>query len=460
MSLGKDNPAASFDANRWRRLLRDIHAGQVLPVIGPELITITLPEKGKMSLSRHLAEQLAERLNVTLPFEQETSLSTVTCAWLLDGGASIDVYDELRDLVDHLDAPPCQALLDLASISDFSLYISTTFDPLMGQALKQMRPGFLPDRNSMDFHPNDPRDLPDPKNMPKPFLYHILGTHDTYPDFVVWEEDHIEYLCGLLRAQDNLRVLSDYLRNKDLLFIGSPFADWVVRLFLRMAKSKRLFETRVQGRQDYVADKPSHIARPTIFFFERQVGSTRIIAGDPSAFIAELAEKWRENYGVVKRGDDILQRMAEDMPRDSVFISYSRDDQVAAVEMAAGLLAAQVPVWLDRGRLAAGENYERSLEHAVKNDASFFISLISRATEADPNRFVHRERVWAAQRHVDGFVFYIPVLIEDLPKVQQEPAEFAKAHQENLPGGRVSPEFVGRMQKLIIEYRLSGRPRG
>ena len=459
MNRENEDLAVSFDPNRWRRLLRDIHAGQVLPVIGPEMVIVTIPGRGRIPLSRHLAEQLAERLDVNLPSDQVLSLSAVACTWLLNGGASIDVYDELRDLVDHLDAPPCQALLDLAAISDFSLYISTTFDPLMEQALKQMRPGFLPERNCMDFHPNEPRDLPDPRDMPTPFLYHILGTHNTYPDFVVWEEDHIEYMCGLLRAQDNLRVLFDHLRNKDLLFLGSPFADWIVRLFLRVAKSKRLFESRASHREDYVADNPSRIASPTVFFFERQVGSTRIIPGDPCVFAAELAQRWGENYGVVKK-EEILQRMTEDMPRDSVFISYSRDDQAAAVEMAAGLLAARIPIWLDRGRLTAGENYERSLEHAVKNDAGFFISLISRATEADPNRFVHRERAWAAQRHVDGFVFYIPVVIEDLARVSQEPEVFARAHQERLPGGRVTPEFVRRMKGLIDEFRVSGRPRG
>jgi len=445
-----------LDEGDWRSLLRDIHAGQVLPVIGPELVTIPLADGRQIPLCQHLAAALARELKVALPPDPPPTLNAMACAWLLSGRSSKGLYDELRELVDVLKVPPPKPLLDLASITDFGLYLSSTFDPLMGQALEQRRPGFLRTRGSSDFHPNNPRDLPEPR--PNPFLFHILGTHNTYPNFVVWEEDYIEYVCGLLRLQDNLRRLFDELRNRDLLLIGAPFSDWIVRLFLRVAKGKRFSEPRDQGRQDYVADEPAVIGQPTIFFYQQHVGSTRIIPGDPRAFASELARQWDDRYAGAARGD-LLQRMSDDLPRGSVCISYSRDDLAAAVELARGLMAAQVPVWLDKGRLSAGENYDRSLEHAVKNDASFFISLISTATESDAGRYVHRERAWAAQRHVDGFAYYVPVLIEDLPRVEREPAVFSRFQRESLPGGKVTPAFAQRMRRLVEEYRVSGQPR-
>jgi hypothetical protein len=446
-----------LEGRHWRSLLRDIHAGQVVPVIGPELVMIARADGRQVPLCCYLAEELAQRLGVALGSDTQPTLNDVACAWLLSGQSSKGIYDELRELVDQISIPPPQPLLDLASITDFGVYISSTFDPLLSQALQQMRPGFLPNSSSLDFHPNAPRDLPQP--LPNPFLYHILGTHNTYPDFVVWEEDYIEYVCGLLRSQDNLRVLFDLLRNKDLLLIGAPFNDWIVRLFLRVAKGKRFSEARDQGRQDYVADEPAGVGKPTIFFYERQVGSTRIIPGDPRAFAGELARHWRERYASATQGD-FLQRMGDELPRGAVFISYSRDDLSAATELARGLMAAQVPVWMDKGRLSAGENYQRSLEHAVKTDASFFISLISKATESDPDRYVHQERAWAAQRQVDGFVYYLPVLIEDLSRVEREPPAFARLHRELLPGGRVSTAFTQRMRNLVQEHRTSGQPRG
>ena len=440
----------------WRSLLRDIHAGQVIPIIGPEIVTVSSEDGHQVPLYNHLAKQLADRLGVALIPGQPPTLNGVACAWLLSGNSSKGFYDELRELVDDLKVTPSQALLDLASIEDFNLYISSTFDPILGKALQQMRQVFLPEKSSGEFHPANPRDLPQP--LPKPYLYHILGTHNTYPDFVVWEEDYLEHICGLLRAQDNLRILFDQLRNRDLLLIGSPFSDWLVRFFLRVAKGKRFTEPRDQGRQDYVADEPAGISQPTIFFYEQNVGSTRIIPGNPRLFASELAQQWRQRYAAAT--SDPMQRMGENLPRGSVFISYSRDDSSAATALARGLLDALVPVWMDRGRLAAGENYARSLEHAVKYDASFFIALISKATESNPDRYVHQERAWAAERHVDGFIFYIPILIDDLPQVTHEPSRFANIHRENLPGGKITPAFAKRMLRLIEEYRDSGQPRG
>ena len=458
MALESRRSTAPFlDDRQWRSLLRDIHAGQVLPVIGPELVTITTADGQQISLYRHLAAELAKRLKIPIPQGEAPTLNAVTCSWLLSGNSCKEIYDEVRDLVDKLDAQPSRALLDLTSISDFALFISTTFDPLTSQALEHNNPGFLPEQNCLDFHPSNPRDLP--SQLPAPFLFHILGTHNTYPDFVIWEEDYIEYICGLLEKQDNLRLLFDHLRNKDLLLIGSPFNDWIVRFFLRVAKGKRFSAPREQGRLDYVADEPGTIAPPTIFFYEQEVGSTRIIPGNPSDFACELARQWRGFYSL-STGGDLLQSMSDELPRGSVFISYSHDDQSAALELARGLMAAKIPVWLDKKRLSAGENFERQLEHAIKDEASFFISMISKNTESDQSRYVHQERAWAAEHQVDGFVYYIPVLIDTLATVEYEPPQLSAIHRTLLLHGRVTSDFARRMQSLVEEYRNSGRPKG
>ena len=98
-----------LDKSGWRTLLRDIHAGQVLPVIGPELVTIPLADGRQVPLYRHLAGELAGRLEIALPSDAAPTLNAVACAWLLSGNSSKRLYDELRELVDGLKAPPSQA---------------------------------------------------------------------------------------------------------------------------------------------------------------------------------------------------------------------------------------------------------------------------------------------------------------------------------------------------------------
>jgi hypothetical protein len=153
--------------------------------------------------------------------------------------------------------------------------------------------------------------------------------------------------------------------------------------------------------------------------------------------------------------------MPAEIPRGAVFLSYSRDDLSSAVQLARALETAGVPVWMDKIRLEAGANYERSLQHEVKDACSFFISLISKATEADPARYVHRERAWAAQRHVDGFVFYVPLVLDldETTPPRLEPECFRQSHYERWKDATLG-NFVRRVRELVDEFRSAGRPRG
>ena len=199
-----------------------------------------------------------------------------------------------------------------------------------------------------------------------------------------------------------------------------------------------------------------------ILFFDQAVKATRVIAGPPAEFVQALELRWRKEYGAAGSDEDLLQRMPEEIPRDAVFLSYSRDDENKAVEFAQALEAAGVPVWMDRVRLRPGENYEHSLQHAVMDACSFFVSLISKATETDPERYVHRERAWAAQKHVDGYVFYVPLVLDldEGTQPQLEPECFRQIHCERWNDATLG-NFVLRMRELVDYFRSgAGRPRG
>ena len=225
---------------------------------------------------------------------------------------------------------------------------------------------------------------------------------------------------------------------------------------MRVARGSRLSELPQRG---YLTDRRESLGETLVFFFDKAVKATRIIDGSPTEFVSQLASRWREAYGVTNDSNQFLERQTNEMTPGSVFISYSRDDLATAVRVGQALSAAGVPVWLDKQRIKVGENYERSLEHAIKFDACFFLSLISKNTEANADRFVHRERAWAAQKHIDGFVFYIPLVIDQTQTIEREPECFAKIDRETLSDSTL-PSFVRRMRRLVDELRVSGRPRG
>ena len=80
----------------WRDLLRRIHNRQVIPVVGPCLVTVVDPATGeRVPLHRHLAPALARGLGLENP-ESFVSWNDVARAHLLGGGKRERVYDELR----------------------------------------------------------------------------------------------------------------------------------------------------------------------------------------------------------------------------------------------------------------------------------------------------------------------------------------------------------------------------
>lgn len=469
MSLSEISlPAPSSDSTLsdrdWRKILRDIHDGKVIPVIGPELVTVTDPTSEKsLPLIQFLAPRLAAALGL-LESSRFTTVNAVACAHLLSGGSRADIYDDIREILDHLAQPPSAALLDLARITDFHLIISSVFDHQLSHALKAVRPDFDPKRHTLAYHPSEAVDVPE--SIGNTLLFHILGDYHTSQDFAVWEEDYMEFICKLIEHQDTLERLFRLLKNRQLLLLGSPATDWIVRFFLRVTRQMRLSDRGATAPGEYLADRGANLEAPLVFFFDKLIQATRVIDGDPTTFVHELHRRWSELYGHAASDDDFLSRLPAEMPKDSVFISYASDNRAAALALGRSLHSAGIPIWLDKGRLQAGENYATTLEAAVRVHSSFFISLISAETEADTERtrYVHKERDWAAGRHVDGFIYYIPVAIFPQPpsgwKPAAEPECFSKIHYHKLPDGAATPDFIRHIRQLIETYRISGRPRG
>lgn len=466
LSAENETSPASLSDRDWRKILRDIRNGMVIPVIGPELVTVPDPVSGKtMPLYQYLAPRLAESLGLPQP-DRYTKINSVACDHLLRGGDEEEIYLCLQEMLDDFDSPPSEALLDLARISDFHLIISSVFDHQLSHALKTVRPDFDSGEHVISYQPGGAVDIPE--NIGSTLLFHILGDYHTSRDFAVWEEDYMEFICKLIEARDKdtLRRLFSALQNCQLLLLGSPATDWILRFFLRMSRTSRLSHRHHSEPGEYLAARSENLEAPLVFFFDKLIKATRVIDGDPAAFVHELHRRWSEQYGHAASDDDFLSRLPAEMPKDSVFISYASDNRAAALALGRALHSAGIPIWLDKGRLQAGENYATTLEAAVRVHSSFFISLISAETEADTqrSRYFHKERDWAALKHVDGWIYYIPVAIfPEAPsgwKPTAEPECFSKIHYHKLPNGEATPDFIRHIRYLVETKRISGHPRG
>ncbi len=300
-------------------------------------------------------------------------------------------------------------------------------------------------------------------------VYHILGKVSQVNDYVAWEEDMLEFICGLHQHMPVLPHLARDLAHPNLHFLvlGLGFADWLVRFFLRVARQSRL--STGLSRVDYLADGPTEtLPGSLVMFFGSVIKNIQVVPCDPREFVAELARRW-----TARHPDGIAPLAATsalpppDMPRGAIFISYVREDEQAVLQLKGGLEAQGCTVWFDMEQVKSGSQFHDRIQDEVKQNCSLFVSVISRNTESQAEAYFHRERNWAAQRaegisDLDRGEFYHPVIIDDLDlgTIQREPRPFAGFNRTRLPGGNVTPEFAQRLfalqQKLALQQKHGG----
>src|SRR3977135_462426 len=125
--------AESVHDDVWEDLLNYIEERRVIPIIGPELLKVET-ESGPRLLYDWLAEKPAGKLNVDVTkLPQPYTLNDVVCWFLSSRGRREETYTRLRSILREANFVPPHALRRLAQITDFDLFVSTTFDPLLEQ---------------------------------------------------------------------------------------------------------------------------------------------------------------------------------------------------------------------------------------------------------------------------------------------------------------------------------------
>jgi len=165
-----------FDEDAWDDLLNYIEERRVIPIVGPDLLRVQT-DGGPRLLYEWLAEKLAIRLQVdSAGLPQPLTLNDVVCCYLGQRGRREEVYTRLRSIMREVQLEPPQALRQLTQITDFDLFVTTTFDPLLELALNAERFAGQPSTEVLAYAPNRVADLPTERGqLQRPVVYHLLG---------------------------------------------------------------------------------------------------------------------------------------------------------------------------------------------------------------------------------------------------------------------------------------------
>ncbi|HEY3657099.1 MAG TPA: toll/interleukin-1 receptor domain-containing protein [Steroidobacteraceae bacterium] len=449
----------TLDDDAWEDLLSFIEERRVIPIVGPELLQIST-DRGPRLLYDWVAEKLAGRLNVDVAaLPQPYTLNDVVCWFLAARGRREEAYVRLRSVLKDANFAPPQALRRLAAITDFDLFVSTTFDPLLETAINLERFNGAPSTDVLSYAPNRVTDLPSERErLQRPVVYHLFGRLSASPTYVISDEDLLEFICALQSEHLAPEKLFHELEHSHLLFIGSNFTNWLARLFLRMAKRQRLSDPRDVG--EVLAD--DHTSQDDLLtaFLQQVSVRTRIYVG-AERFVDELHERWQaRRKPAAGTGIGAAARFlppAREMPDNAVFISYAREDLPAVQLIKAGLEAAGVITWFDMDRLEVGDDYDRKIQRNIAR-CSYFIPVISAATQRRLEAYFRREWSYAidrARNMADGALFILPVSIDATTAAAAiVPDKFKALHFTQLPGGEVPTDFAQRVTAFMRAREL------
>jgi hypothetical protein len=445
-------------------LLEYVEDGKVVPIVGEELLRVR-SDGQELPLYRYIAGKLAERL--AIPAEAlppEPGLNAVVCHYLQTGGVPEEVYPKIRPILNQARFAPPEPLLQLAGIDRFKLFVVLTFDSLLAGAIDQIR--FAGDHRTLElaYSPRYAQDLPGPLDeLRQPVVYHLFGRLSAQPDYVITEEDTLEFVHHMQAKRAGADLLFDALRENHLLFIGCTFPDWLSRFLLRIAKSRQLSLRRTE--MELFVGSLASSDRDLVLFLRHFSPRTKIASCAPAEFVGELAARYRERArlrdaapgGRREQPADAAETAETGMEAGAVFVSYTREDQEAARRLRKFLEEeVGIDVWVDSHRLEAGDDWDHKIRRNIKN-CSYFMPLISSASTRRREGYFRREWALATQRAMDfaeSAAFILPVAIDDTPEdTEGVPERFRRPQWTRLPGGVGTEAFRRRMMALVRDYR-------
>lgn len=417
----------------WQELLAYIDERSVIPVVGPDLVLVDW-EGRREPYHKLLARQLAAHHRLDIP--ADASLEQAIGAYRALGKSRQAVCRELGLLASRLEVGLPEPLRQLAQVGDFPWFVSFCTDNLLARALNQVRCNGEPKTKELAFTPSEASDLPEGM-LDAPLVFSLFGHLSVLPKYVAGEEDQLEWIAALQIPEKRPARLFDALGKHHLLFLGCHFPDWLTRFVLRTVKNHMLSAGR--DYSEYLVDAHADEHAPLVVFLRQFSQTTQVLAVDPVAFVAELAQRWQARQGASAAARPEPGPMPDAMPPGSLFISYASEDRPAALSLAADLQAAGLPVWLDRQQLDWGSDYSARIQHAI-GQCVLFVPLLSRTAEQRLG-FFRKEWAWACERNLDftgtSLTFLCPLAIDDAPVFTSTeiPAAFKARHIEQAPAG-------------------------
>ena len=377
---------------RWAQLLKEIDRGNVVLVIGQELLSINVDGE-QVLLKDYILREIANRLGVI--YEEGMDFSNFSfderkTAWeRSDSDPYYETYKIINELKEKNIGTP-ETLLKLLSIDKFDKVITTTINDFVYEAMKKNRNVSV---QQLEYRKNsNEQDISLEQNN---FVYHMFGKVAPTEDYVLTDDDMLEFMhCWMDEGRRPMNLAST-LFNKYLLVVGCNYPYWLFRFFFHSLKYSKT--TGSASTLGMLAD--SKLDAKLVDFLSRMNAG---VHEDAVNFVNELVERWNKY-----KDKDIPQKK-------QIFISYASEDGDIAHQISSAFDSQKYKIWFDKESLKVGDKYDGIIMNTI-NDCDAFIPVLSRSTETRKG-YYRKEWGWgldaAKEWAPEKFVF--PIKIENI----------------------------------------------
>jgi hypothetical protein len=389
--FNKINKRHLESTRQWDILADQIKNGNVIPVIGPEILVDD--EKGT-NPHQILIDDLAEVYEVT---SCPKSFSELLYDQNFTDQDRKNIYVMLGDAFEESLFKPSKLIMQLIRTKKFPFVITTSFTPVVEDAMREVWGDEL---RVMTFC-NDPShndDIVTRSDISKPTVYYMFGkVCRSDKKYVVTDYDMLNFCRAWLNSAERPQNLTSELQSKYLMMLGNNYKDWLTRFVCFSLRS------RLNGQPMGLVVEPQAEEELLQFMKRMDIFTQR----NPEEVILKIEEILAE----MSKGEEEDDSLGALKNGTDVFISYSRADAKVAARLYDALTASGIRVWYDRYSLNYGSDFMQDIISGIKQ-TKIFIPIITKNIEAQRNEYHPYRTEWkTAIEMASGFgrSFIIPV---------------------------------------------------
>lgn len=424
------------DQYDWDELMEFISDKNLTTIIGKELYKYEAAGN-LVSIDSYLCTQLLQSFRVD-DFPANSLADAMDYLVNKQLVKPMDIIRRLKGIVKEISFqfPLLNALL---SIHELDYFVNTTvYNNVLEKKIFESRKEAA---TSINFSINQTfDDCGSLERITEPFVFNVFGSLLNTVDPALSDDDMLEYVSLFRERMSGATNLVNALKNKNLLFIGCAFPDWMNRFVLRLLSNEPLHDWGTKRTIILVNDESD--------FRQKQMDGLRnydvvTYEAGTNEFVQELSRQWK-------------QKNPSSNKKKSIFLSYTTLDRDAVETMKKNIEdTGEISCWYDKREIMAGDDFKREIAKGIKS-ADLFIPLISSNSLLHKDGYVQLEWFTADNvntfRRIEGNMdkYLMPVVIDETnPYDPNVPKYFSELSIGKVPGGDAGPEFIQQLKQTL-----------